>query len=221
MKYELFVEGADDQHVIWNLCAAWQMPDTFRVSEKGGYERVRAALPIALSTKRGPAHRLGVILDADRPLPADPNRGLAARWQSLRDQLEALGYQVPEYPRPEGLICPHLPRERPTVGLWLWPDNQRDGILEDFLLDLIDPQDALSRKTETVLTDVEAKNLARYAPQDRPKAQLHTWLAWQEKPGRPYGQALKAGYLTLRADSLRPLQTWLDRLFNASDRVAV
>ena len=214
MKYELFVEGTDDQHVIWNLCTAWQMPETFRVSEKGGYDRVRAALPLALSTKRGPAHRVGMILDADRPIPTDPNRGLLGRWQSLRDQLTGLGYQVPEHPNPDGLICPHEAGERPTVGLWLWPDNQRDGILEDFLLDLIDPEDDLSRKAEQVLTELDAEKLARFAPQDYPKAHLHTWLAWQEKPGRPYGQALKAGYLTLRQATLKPLETWLHHLFN-------
>ena len=41
----------------------------------------------------------------------------------------------------------------------------------------------------------KAKTLgAGYREVDRTKAILHAWLAWQAKPGLPYGTALNARY---------------------------
>ncbi|WP_165224750.1 DUF3226 domain-containing protein [Aquisphaera insulae] len=77
------------------------------------------------------------------------------------------------------------------VGVWLMPDNVRDGTLEEFLRDLVADQDPIIGHAESA-TD-RAKDLgAGFPPQDRLKALIHAWLAWQDVPGRPYGLAVKA-----------------------------
>jgi hypothetical protein len=47
----------------------------------------------------------------------------------------------------------------------------------------------------------------------RSKALIHTWLAWQEAPGRPFGPALRARSQDAAAPDGRALLRWLDRLF--------
>ncbi len=45
------------------------------------------------------------------------------------------------------------------------------------------------------------------------KALIHTWLAWQRKPGRPMGIAITARYLDPTAPHAQQLINWLRRLF--------
>ncbi|MGH9822270.1 MAG: DUF3226 domain-containing protein [Blastocatellia bacterium] len=45
------------------------------------------------------------------------------------------------------------------------------------------------------------------------KAHIHTWLAWQEKPGLPLGLAITFRYLNPDAPSAQQLVAWVRRLF--------
>jgi hypothetical protein len=47
----------------------------------------------------------------------------------------------------------------------------------------------------------------------KPKAVLHTWLAWQEKPGLPIGTAITAKYLKTDHPVVDDFINWLKRLF--------
>ena len=86
------------------------------------------------------------------------------------------------------------------VGVWLMPDNRRIGALEDFLQDLIDDSDVLLPHARESTARAKAKG-ARFPDKDSKKALVHTWLAWQEEPGRPYGVAIKARYLRDDSDA--------------------
>ena len=62
----LVVEGPDDQHVLWNLCARHALPETFVVQVAGND---REALKLLRSEpKASDLERLAVILDADTDL---------------------------------------------------------------------------------------------------------------------------------------------------------
>ncbi len=45
------------------------------------------------------------------------------------------------------------------------------------------------------------------------KAVLHAWLAWQNNPGRPYGTAIKSGYLRHDSAAARRFVAWFRQLF--------
>jgi hypothetical protein len=45
------------------------------------------------------------------------------------------------------------------------------------------------------------------------KAQLHTWLAWQDEPGTQLGLAVKRRYLQGDAPLAADFVHWLKRLF--------
>ncbi|MFB2917646.1 DUF3226 domain-containing protein [Aerosakkonema funiforme] len=205
---QLLVEGINDRHVIWALCEQYQVPETFSVEvpmiEEGqGIEILLEELPVRLKAEN--LRTLGIVVDADRHL--------LARWQSLRYRLSTSGYQdIPETPPPEGWV--YAPPDLPKVGVWLMPNNQLPGMLEDFVAHLIAPDDILRPKAEGILQEIEQDGINCYSLVHRPKALIHTWLAWQETPGMPMGQAITARVLRHESAIAIAFLEWLKHLFN-------
>ena len=130
----LLCEGKNDQHVIWALCEAHGISETFSVqvpsqlngTEADGIDAVLASIPGYL--KRTEIRNLGILIDADDKLEQ--------RWQRLRQVLtdESKRPVLPPLPLPEGTVVQRDDTRR--VGAWLMPDNRLHGKLEDFLLAL-------------------------------------------------------------------------------------
>ncbi len=92
------------------------------------------------------------------------------------------------------------------------PDNQTEGILEDFLRFLVpDASPLFAHVTECVATIPSGER--RFGPAAEPKVLIHTWLAWQEEPGRPMGTAITARYLDPSVRQVDTLIAWLKKLF--------
>jgi len=201
----LLVEGDDDQHVVWALCEAHDLPESFAVKEKGGKTPLLSGLPVYLmNPDRYP--QVGILLDADVDL--------SARWNSIVHRLQTAGYSPPPDPPADGLVLDHPAGDGPRVGVWLMPNNRLPGMLEDFVRMLIPEGDALVPEAEGALSIIEGKGLRRYAPQYRPKAFIHTWLAWQEEPGKPMGAAITTWkYLDPTSTQAERFVAWLHWLF--------
>jgi hypothetical protein len=108
---------------------------------------------------------LGVVLDADE--------NLERRWQAISDRLSKEGYTaLPGVPDRAGTIIEEF--DKPKVGIWLMPDNQLPGMLEDFVVHLIPQDDGLRPKAERILAEIEQQNLHRYALVHHQKALIHT-----------------------------------------------
>ncbi len=45
------------------------------------------------------------------------------------------------------------------------------------------------------------------------KAKIHTYLAWQEEPGKPMGQAITAKVLHAESETAKVFVEWIKRLF--------
>ncbi len=204
-KAHLLVEGKDDQHVIWALCQQHHVPEEFDVivpPPDGGIDAMLKDIPIRL--KESGLTALGIVVDADE--------NLQSRWESVWDRFQQAGYPVPEAPSLDGFIA--TPTDRPCVGVWLMPDNQVSGMLENFVSHLIPSDDMLKSIAEETLHTIEAKGLNRYKALHQPKALIHTWLAWQDPPGRPMGQAITAQLLQHHQPLAYRFIEWLNRLFN-------
>ncbi|RUT06598.1 hypothetical protein DSM106972_028550 [Dulcicalothrix desertica PCC 7102] len=208
---QLLVEGKNDRHVIWALCEKHQLPETFSVEvpkeeDYGqGIEAVLAEIPIRL--KQENFRTLGIVIDADQDL--------AARWQSVSSRLNANGYQnIPKAPPLEGWVYTETAATNlPKVGVWLMPDNQLPGMLENFVARLILEDDGLLTKAELFLHDIEQAGLNRYTLIHNPKALIHTWLACQQTPGMPMGQAITSQVLSYNSPLALVFVEWLRRLF--------
>lgn len=204
---QLLVEGKDDRHVVWALCAKHQLPERFSVEVPGqgdgGVDPLLNSIPVRL--KIAHLRALGIVLDADV--------NLQSRWQAICTRLQQAGYvNFPENPNRTGTII--VQAGKPKVGVWIMPDNQLPGMLETFVANLIPADDQLLAVAMSTLNDLETQSLQRYALIHHAKALIHTWLAWQELPGQPMGQAITAN--ALRHDSALALVfvQWLYRLFD-------
>lgn len=197
----LWVEGKDDNAVIQSLAARARLPQLFRVQEKNGVDKLLDGLRVELRART--LERFGIVVDAN----GDPQ----SRWESIRAILTGEGYaDVPLHPPGEGAIIPP-PRGLPLFGAWLMPDNGSPGALEEFVTLLIPPGDALLSHASVVVDSIPAE-IRRFSPLRRQKALIRTWLAWQEDPGSPMGQAITKGDLDARAPAAQRLIAWLRRL---------
>ncbi|MDQ2903108.1 MAG: DUF3226 domain-containing protein [Ktedonobacteraceae bacterium] len=199
-KY-LLVEGPDDSSVFHHLFNHYRLHKRPTIIDKTGIQNILATLDAELI--RSGLERLGIVVDADTDLPA--------RWQSLRDKLMRSGYRVPDDPESGGTIIEQP--ELPTIGIWLMPDNTIRGMLEDFMSSLIPEGDTLWPMAQDIVLEVVAKE-RRFPQTQEMKAKMHTWLAWQEEPGKPMGQAITKRYLDANAPQAQQLIKWIRKLFD-------
>lgn len=196
MDQVLLVEGDDEFHVLAALCQRLGIPQTFSTHEKGGYETLHGSLSNEI---KFPGRRtLGIVVDADQDL--------AARWQSLADACAKAGITLPQQPDPAGTVVET--KGHPRVGIWLMPDNKATGMLENFVAFLVPAGDALYPRAEAAVVGLD-----KFTAPLAAKATIHTWLAWQDEPGRPMGQAVTKRFLDPDCAQAAIFAAWLHRLF--------
>jgi hypothetical protein len=206
--YRLFVEGRDDKHSIINLLQRhgydWNKTALAPyVHDSGGIEPLFEALPSALKT----LVRVGVVIDAD----LSPTN----RWARIAAIIKTSGIEPPPGPSKEGVVIPVAdPARLERFGIWIMPNNQAAGVLEDFLAKLVPEKDACWQLADTSAKQARAIG-APLKENDQTKGAIHTWLAWQDPPGQPFGTALNARIFN--HDSLEALAfvAWFKRLFEA------
>ena len=203
-KKILLVEGSDDEHVLKHICGERGVGQLDEVKPQGDVLRLLENFPVRL--KESDVEALGVVIDADTDL--------AARWQSLHDRLTKAGYQnVPASPAPAGtILAPPADGLLPRVGVWIMPDNQTKGILEDFLHFLVPSGSKLFGHVKSSVAAIP-EGERRFSQLAEPKAIIHTWLAWQQEPGRPLGTAITAKFLDAKVAQVDVLVAWLKQLF--------
>lgn len=203
-KKILLVEGTDDEHVFKHLCGQRQVGTLDEIKPQGSVELLLENFPVRL--KESEIEVLGVVLDADTDV--------SGRWAALKQRLLDAGYStVPAHPAAGGTILDPPPNTiLPRFGVWIMPDNQTTGILEDFLHFLVP---AGSRLFEHVKSSVQAipEQERRFSKLAEPKAVIHTWLAWQADPGKPFGTAISAKFLDPNVPQVDVLVAWLKQLF--------
>lgn len=199
----LYVEGKDDEHAIGQLLirrgADPQSIPQFK--DSGGKQGVLRAMKVSIGAGTGKS--LGFVLDAND----DP----ANTWAAAASRLREAGVRAPNE-IPAGGFVGESHKFGTRVGVWLMPDHRRAGALEHFLEDLVSKDDPLLPHARESMRQALLLG-AQFSDADAGKALLHTWLAWQAEPGRPYGVAIKARYLKDDSDAARRLVAWFDSVF--------
>jgi hypothetical protein len=202
----LWVEGKDDSAVVQSLCSSHGLPQSFAVRATGGIELILGGLPLELRAAQ--LDRLGIVVDA--------NGDARARWAAIRDILHGEGYPAASLePDANGLIV-RGSRFLPRFGVWIMPDNTGTGMVEDFAARLIPSDDSLWPLVRSAVDGIPTAE-RRFPEVRRSKAEIHTWLAWQEYPGSPMGQAITKGDLDGEAPLARRFVDWLRRLMIDED----
>jgi len=198
----LVVEGQDDKHVVLAIVARHQFRPEFKIRDEGGYETLYQGLEARLVPGTD-LERLGIVVDADT--------NVARRWQSIKGALDRAGYaSLPDSPDPAGTVVDH--DIMPRVGVWIMPDNVLPGMLEDYLAFLVPPGDTLLDRARHAIAGIPEAD-RRFADVHHAKALIHTWLAWQEDPGTPMGQAITKRYLDADSPRVAGFLAWLARLY--------
>ena len=193
----LLVEGQDDEHVVAHLCAQSGLACNFDIVQKGGFPELSKSIPVELAVSGRLA--LGVVVDA--------NDNPEARWQAVRDRCKERGIALPSDPDPQGVVVEGLPR----VGVWLMPDNQNPGQLEDLVATMIPAEDVVWRLAQEFVDRIPEPE----RPSPAIKAQVHAWLA-ARAAARPMGSAIGTGHLDASSPSATSLIRWLQLLFHDS-----
>ena len=210
-KPVLCVESQHDQHVVIHLVKRhgvnWSDNDhPVNVKNSKNDSGVLNAIRDEVDAAKGTGRAVGFILDIDTTA--------VGRWAQVEKALKTVGMNPPHQPVIGGYIEKSLALNV-QVGVWLMPDNQLyQGDLEDFLKTLLPNSDKLyafaeKSSEEAILHDAKYMN-----PKDRKKANLHCWLAWQEEPGVPYGQAINFKYFESQSAEATAFVTWFKTLFS-------
>lgn len=128
------------------------------------------------------------------------------RWQEVSQAFQDANILLPSAPVSDGAIVQGSPR----VGVWLMPDNARQGELEDFLIDLIPADDEVWHHAQEYIGNIPED----IRPRKRSKAVVHAWLAG--KPTLlPPGIAIDKSedYFDTDVPLAQSLKRWLNGLF--------
>lgn len=204
---QLLVEGNDDFHVIVALCKHFNIKENFEIIDCKGIDNLLEGLPVRLKGS-STTKTIGVVIDADTDLDV--------RWATIRQILITVGKyaDIPDTCPAEGFIITPSTPDDIKFGLWIMPDNNTSGMLEDFTTSLIHTDDDLLPIVDETLYRIETSRHNKYSLIHHEKARIHTWLAWQETPGTPMGLAITKRYLTTEPPICGKFVDWLQRLFN-------
>lgn len=218
----LLVEGSGDTHIFGSLLNYHQIisdsykddrcfkskDEHFEMQDKDGIDRLLKDLEIALK-KKVPYRRYGVVIDADKDC--------LQRWERVRHVLLRSRYsknKIPNEPQDNGFII--RPDELPAVGVWIMPNNNYRGRIEDFIGLLRRPDDVLWPIAEGIVQEV-MKIDCRFPEDHESKARLHTWLAWQKHPGKSMGQSISNKYVLPDCPLALQLIGWIRKLYELNN----
>ena len=196
----LLVEGRDDKHVVMRLRERRQDIPEFCVKDMGGIDKLLPAIGPEL--KVSGRRVVGILVDA--------NDRVEARWQAVTGQLRDQNLQPPRHPEPAGMIIDGRDGS-PRVGIWLMPDNQSTGELEDFVQKMIPRDDVVWPLSEAYIDSIPAAE-QKFTQGKILRAKVHAWLATRDRP-RLMGAAIHAGDLNLNEPNSERFASWLQRLF--------
>ena len=197
----LLTEGKNDCFVIAFLCSVHDVPENFGLYDSGSDAMALKRLS-ALIAGSEPLKVIGIVLDADNP-------NMQSKWFSVKNRLVKLGYEMPDSPIQNGTIVngDNLPR----VGLWLMPNNNVDGMLEDFCRTLA--SDSAIDFAQACALEAKDKGYSSFKDVHLSKSTIHIFLAWQDEPGMPLGQAITSKTLDATQPSALQFISFLKRLF--------
>jgi hypothetical protein len=215
MIQRLLVEGINDLHFVSNLALAMNFPtvkgyenaETYRTQfckVANGKTNLNKQLIALLGTPN--LTNLGVILDTD-------NETIEQNWFSITSVLQKNYAQyLPKHHHTEGSII-----ETPTlkIGIWMMPNNEREGYLEHFFEELIDQNDVFWQKATETTEEFIQDRINRFSPTHKQKADVHTWLSWQKSPESPMGLALnqQPGFFNFDAPVALKFKNWWAKTF--------
>jgi len=183
------------------LCERFAINENFDVIDCEGITNLFEQIPVRF--KQSGIEIIGIIIDADI--------NIANRWGTISNLLNLKGYGCPQNIPAEGLILNEEGKVR--VGVWIMPNNNLGGMLEDFIAFMVPENDDLLPTVNSTLLNIEEAGINRYSLIHKSKAVIHSWLALQQDPGTPMGLSITKRYLSTDNENSNAFIGWLKLLF--------
>jgi hypothetical protein len=203
----LLVEGVDDcyaiaelmgKHVRWGERSE-DRPVYIQACNGGELDKDF----ISLKLREDKLRCLGIVIDADN--------SLQGRWNMVRTPCLKYFPGIAEAVVEGGLIVSN--EEGKRLGIWIMPDNKSSGMIETFFGFLVpDGQEPLWVRAQEAAKTAKS-NGAPFKDCHLDKANIHTWLSWQDPPGQSMGRALVKNMLNPHAEYALPFVTWFMNLY--------
>ena len=206
----LLVEGKQDARVIPYLIEAngivWEInkkPIVYIRDCEGNTNLVDSDIIIS-ELQASELSTLGIIIDADDDA--------LASWQSIRNASLMGIPDLPQFLPEDGLI--HTTSEGIKFGIWIMPDNKMRGMLETFLTYMIPKgNEDLWNFAQEITQEAKSKG-ATFKNVHSDKANIYTWLAWQDPPGRQLHNAIMERILNPQHPNAQKFVTWFKTLYD-------
>ncbi|MBF0560687.1 MAG: hypothetical protein HQL37_01475 [Alphaproteobacteria bacterium] len=203
----LVVEGEDDKYAVIHLMQAHvdlgdkESDRKVNIEVAKGVDKIFKIEFISVRLKLNDI--LGIVIDADEDF--------ASRWSGLRKLCLVDFPNLPEELPERGLVAQNEDGKR--LGVWIMPDNKSRGMLETFLQFLVpESEEPIWQEAQCAVVEAKAIGAKCHAPH-MDKANVYTWMAWQDPPGQSFGRALMQKILDPHANSAKPFIAWFRELF--------
>jgi len=224
-KKILLVEGLSDQGFFEQICKLLDLDTRVQVappkglggrynSKEGVFKHVSDDLLPDLIDDR--LSQLAIIIDAD--YATHHGLGYEKTLNRVKNIVSEYGFSLKRSTSKEVGLCFESDDGFADLGVWIMPNNQADGMLEDWIKCCIinDEQALFQQASQTVANLVNPK----FGENLRTKAEIATWLAWQKTPGQGLYNTVtekKQESVKRLLDEQMPLfqalATWLQHIF--------
>ncbi|CAK0780145.1 DUF4276 family protein [Azospirillaceae bacterium] len=205
-KKTLLVEGKTEKLVISALMEKSiigfnkEYPP-IQIETLDGKDDILKSIPTYIKSENS----IGIVIDADGDFQGT--------WNQIYNKLEYTN-QFPELPETlplTGLVIKN--EEGKRLGVWVMPNNTSQGMLETFLAFLIPKKQNELWKTACSAVTEAKKAGAQFRKNHEDKANIYTWLAWQDPPGEDFKIAICKKTLEPNAPLAKKFVKWLCDLF--------
>ena len=143
---------------------------------------------------------VGIIVDA--------NDDLAARWAAIKDRLQRA---CPDIELGDPARGGTIAGSEPRAGIWLWPDNESEGEIEDFVARMVPCDDPVWPLSRCYIEGIPVDH-RRFSEGKTRRAEIHARLATRREPRR-MGAAIRAGDLKVCGPLAERFASALGKLF--------
>ncbi len=211
----LLVEGFADRDFFEQVCKLLDLNPLVQVATSKDFKGIRNTkedvfklLPNLLKQiEAGEIERLAVVVDADK---LEHGSGYEKTINRVNEIAAKHDFTFAENPT-NGLCFKHN-GGLADFGLWVMPNNQNEGMLENFIKECIksDEQPLFNHAVQAVQDVLEPK---KFKPHHCSKAEVATWLAWQKLPGHGLHYAVSDNLLDTNSALFQEMEQWLKKIF--------
>lgn len=203
----ILVEGKDDESVIYHLLTE-QQRETVDIEVKDNDDQLLKSIFSELNVSK--RDTLGVVMDG--------NNNYSGRWQAISHRFNEAGIKIGNTPDPGGFISDETAtfmeeNFKPIrIGIWIMPNNQSNGELEDFIATMIPANDPVWPHSKNYIDGIPLED-RHFTNKKSTRAKVHAWLATREDPIL-MGAAINAKYLKTDGQLCLDFKEWLKKLLS-------